>query len=229
MRHNLEKKIYEILNNWAENISPHKNIVVNFDVSKHKFRNLYSRKTGEFLKISQKLETQLFSKIVLELSKNNEVNEKLIDEYLDWCFENYEIIIKKYNVFNLQNIAKFSSLWKPNLFQPKEVKKICLDDLESINISENVFLNCEKYGVPLVSTKLAKEKNISARIAKALMIQKLTELTTDAIGLSKLRNMLRSTVENAPYFSELVMSDYRKELKTLFDKYKGEPWCKDVV
>jgi hypothetical protein len=229
MKHLLEDKIYDILNNWVENLSVAENNRINFDVSKHKYRNMYLKKTGEFLKIPQKLETQLFSKIVSGLNKNNEIDDLIIDQYLDWCFENYEIIIKKYKNFNLQNIANFSVFWYPGLIEAKNKQKIDLETLKEIQVSDNMFLNCEKFGVPLAVTKLAQEKSLSSEIIKKVIIEKLNELTSDTVGLSKLRNMLRTTVENAPYFSEIIFGDYQKDLKYFFDKFKGEPWCKDVI
>jgi hypothetical protein len=229
LKHPIEREILDILNSWSMNLSKSESNDINFDVSKHKYRNLYLKKTGEFLKIPQRLETQLFSKIVLGLSKQNEIDDKIIDEYLDWCFENYEIIIKKYKNFNLQNIANFSEHWNPNLFKQSTKKKCDLESLNDLKISDNVFLNCEKYGIPLVATKLSIEKNLEPKIIRKIIPEKLSSLTQDTLGLTKLRNMLRMTVENEPYFSEIIFSNYQKELKVFFDKFKGEPWCKDVI
>jgi hypothetical protein len=200
------------------------NHCVHYELSKNKFRNMYLKKTGEFLKISQKLESQLFSKIVSGLSQSHQVSEKLVDAYLDWSFENSEFFIKKYSAFNLMNIANFSEHWNIHLFKSSNSLTQKFNQLDDVNVSESIFKYCEKYGIPWVATKLAQEKNVSPDLIKKIMNEKLSLLTKDIREFDKLRNMLRKTVENAPYDADIIFNNYKNDLRHLFDNFAGEPW-----
>jgi len=222
-----EQSLVALLNNWHDNLSSENDHqIVTYEFSKNKFRNKYLEKTGEFLKITKRLETIQFNKICSGLAKNYEVNEDLIDEYLEWCFENYDFFIKKYKSFGLTSCANFASEWTKDFLKFNFSSKVTLHDLEEIEVHKSVLTYLEQYGVPLVSTKLQKEKNFDTESLCNLIIGKLQELTKTKEGLSKLKNMLRVTVENAPYSPGILFSNYKKSLADLFIYFGDEPWCK---
>ena len=108
MDRHFEQALTVLLNHWYENLSPvDEQEKVVYEFSKNKFRNKYLAKTGEFLKITKRLETIQFNKICAGLSKNYPVDESLIDEYLEWCFDNYDFFMKKYKSFSLNSCANF--------------------------------------------------------------------------------------------------------------------------
>jgi hypothetical protein len=227
MDKHFEKSLVALLNNWHENLSQSDDHeIVTYEFAKNKFRNKYLAKTGEFLKITKRLETNQFNKICIGLAKNYEVDEKLIDEYLEWCFENYDFFIKKYKSFGLIPCANFASEWTKDFLKFNFSSKVTLHDLEEIEVHKSVLSYLEQYGVPLVSTKLQKEKNLNGDSLCNLIISKLQDLTKSKEGLSKLKNILRITVENAPYSPGILFSNYKKSLADLFIYFGDEPWCK---
>ncbi len=223
---NLDLTILNIVNTWYENIqygdAPD---LFNFDFSQKKFRDRYLQKTGEFLKISKRVETMSFKKICFDLSSNYTVDESLVDEYLEWCFDNYDFFVKKYGSFTLSSCAQFAGEWNKEFLKFDFNNKITLSDLKDVDVHKNVFLSFEKYGIPLCATKLLVEKSASEEKLVEAIIVKLNDLTNSKENLSKLKNMLRVTVENAPYSSEIILHNYEKKLRSLFMYFNSEPWC----
>ena len=227
MDRHFEQALTGLLNHWYENLSPvDEQEKVVYEFSKNKFRNKYLAKTGEFLKITKRLETIQFNKICAGLSKNYPVDESLIDEYLEWCFDNYDFFMKKYKSFSLNSCANFASDWTKDFLKFDFNNKITLHDLKDIEVHKSMFSYFEQYGVALVATKLQEEKQFDKDFLCNLITQKLKELTNTKEGLSKLKNMLRITVENAPYSPEILFSDYKSSLSDLFVYFGNEPWCK---
>ena len=225
MNHSLEKQIINICNTWKENLDPVNETLSNqYSTSKHKLRNLYLQKTGEFLKLSQAMESKIFSNIVTNLEKNHKLSDELIDNYLLWCFNNQDFFIEKYKEFSLVYVARFANEWHPNLFDVELDKKITLDDLKNLTVSTNILLYCEKFGIPLVSTKLQKDLKLSKNKTEELFIAKLNSLTQNTNDLKRLKKMLLRTVENAPYSVEILFSDYKKSLNDLFLYFAEELW-----
>jgi len=227
MDRHFEQSLIGTLNNWYDNLSSANNQeFVTFDFNKNKFSDKYLKKTGEFLKITKRLEIIQFNKICLGLSKNYSVDEELLDEYLDWCFDNYDFLIKKYKSFSLNACANFASEWTKDFLVFDIEEKLTLEDLKDIEVNKNMSLSFEKYGIPLASTKLQQEKQFEKESLSKVILQKLQVLTNSKEGLSKLKNMLRVTVENAPYSPEILFSDYKISLSDLFVYFGDEPWCK---
>lgn len=224
----LDKVMLDLVNNWHINLSEvDSNELVKFEYSKDKFRNKYASKTGEFLKITKKLEAYLFSKICFNLSKNYDFSEKLLDEYLEWCFDNYDFFVKKYKAFNLNNITSFSSEWRKNLFNFISSKeKISFDDLNNLSVSQNVFFYFEQYGIPFAATKFLKETKLNKTQLSNMILDKLDSLTNTKEGLNKLKNMIRNTVENGPYDQSFLFHNYKKDLEKIFKYFSNEPWSK---
>lgn len=221
----LDQTILFIANNWYDNLThidecDH----IKFECSKNKFRDRYLIKTGEFLKLTKKVETMCFKKIAFGLSENYEVDETLIDEYLNWCFDNYDFFIKEFKAFNLTNCANFSSEWTKDFLKFDFNSKFTLKDLDGIKISDSIFANFEKYGIPLCVTKLAEEKRLNEKQIKSIVLDKLETLTGNKNDLSKLKNMLRVTVENSPYTSEIIFNDIKKSFRKFFIYFNEEPW-----
>lgn len=222
----LDDTIIKIVNQWRDNLSEiTEQDILKFDFSKNKFREKYLARTGEFVNLTKKMEAILFKKICLGLSENYEVTDKLLDEYLEWCFDNYDFFINKYKNFSLNSCANFSSQWTKEFLNFNFNDKVTLHDLENEQVSKNPYNYFEKYGIPLASTKLYQETHASKSALAQIIKQKLQLLTNNKENLSKLKNMLRVTVENAPYSPEILFSDYKKSLSEFFELF-NEPWCK---
>lgn len=221
-----DQKIINILNNWYENLTIEESDFEKFVYTKGKFRDRYLMKTGEFLKITKRLEAVMFNRICAGLSQNYDISEDLLDQYLDWCFENYDFFIKKYKAFNLINCASFAAEWKKDFLKFDFNDKVTIEDLKDIEVKTNIFLYFEKYGVVLACEKLSMELDTSSKKLIPVIIDKLKTLTNSKTDLMRLKNMLRATVENGPYPSSYAFSDYSKSLSELFYYFKSEPWCK---
>ena len=138
---NLDQSILNTVNNWYDNLTViEESDYVKYEFSKNKFKDRYLAKTGEFLKITKRLESITFAKICAGLSKNYELSEELLDKYLDWCFENYDFFVKKYKGFNLNSCAIFSSEWKEDFLKFDFEEKTNLGDLENVEVKQNIFL-----------------------------------------------------------------------------------------
>lgn len=231
-----EKDIIDILNNWRKSCSNGDDSVYidqnehqEFTYSKNKFKSLYLSRTGEFLKISQKLETLCFNKICFNLSQSNDFSEQLLNDYLIWCFDNHEFLLHRYKKFDINVVTQFSSEWNPSYINTNVATKPTLGELDGLSVSKNILLHCEKYGVVLVLNKLIQEldgKNISTPILQKTIIEKIECLTSSNVDLARLRNILRSTVENEPYINGLVFLNYKTKLSHLFKYFSSEPWAK---
>jgi hypothetical protein len=222
-----EKELIVILNDWYDNLEPvDESDFVKFTFAKNKFKNMYFKKVGEFLKISQRIETLYFNKIAQSLSLNHNFTEELLDEYLEWCFKNYDYINRKYKSFNLRTISLFAKDWDKELFNFEEDEKTTMKDLRDIVVSDNVFDAFELYGIPFSTTKLCSEINIPKSKLEPIIVSRLKSLTNSKDDLSRLKNMLRMTVENSPYSSEIIFKDYRIKLDEFFQYFLGETWAK---
>lgn len=220
-----EKNIIRILNDWYDNLTIQESDYSTYTFTKGKFREKYLIKTGEFLKITKRTETVLFNRICSGLENNYEVTEELIDQYLDWCFDNYEFFVKKYKAFNLNSCASYASEWNKQFLSFDFNNKLTIEDLKDVEVKQSIFSSFEKYGVPLAATKLQSETKIQKAELKKTIIEKLSTLTKNKEGTNRLKNILRVTVENAPYAPSVLFSDYATSLKELFAYFKNEPWC----
>ena len=137
-----------------------------------------------------------------------------------------DFFMKKYKSFSLNSCANFASDWTKDFLKFDFNNKITLHDLKDIEVHKSMFSYFEQYGIALVATKLQEEKQFDKDFLCNLITQKLKELTNTKEGLSKLKNMLRITVENAPYSPEILFSDYKSSLSDLFVYFGNEPWCK---
>jgi hypothetical protein len=221
----LEKIIINICNEWKNSLDGvDESFSTTYSVSKTNLRNLWLKKTGEFLKLSAQIENQLFSHIVNNLSKKHDINDSIISEYLNWCFDHMDFLKQKYNEFSLSAIMKHAEQWDRNLFDVKLEEKSTLKDLKGIVVSKNIFHFCEKYGVCLVATKLQKETKAPIKQIEKVFISKLINLTNNTNDLMKLKRILMKTAENSPYSSEIIFSNYKESLKDLFEFFSGEQW-----
>ena len=226
MNKEFEKQLINVLNNWHLNLSPvSENDIQRYKFSKNKFRNKYLVKTGEFLKITNKCEAVCFNRICDQLSKTYVFSEDLLNEYLDWCFNNYDYFVRRYKQFTLNDCVKFSGEWRKELFDFDFESKTIYEDLADVNVQSGIFSAFETYGIPFAATKLAEEKKTSGSVLCEKILSKLHELTTTSENLSRLKNMLRVTVENGPYSSEILFNDYKNSLSEFFLYFKNEPWC----
>jgi hypothetical protein len=221
----LEPVIIDVLNNWHDRLTLGEPVdCVKYEFSKNKFRDKYLKKTGEFLKITKRLESISFSKICYGLSKKHNLTEDLLDKYLDWCFENYDFFIKKYKQFTLNAVAEFAIDWNENLLKFEYDKKDTLEDLKNVEVHKNIYFYMEKYGIPLTASKLIQEKPFKKEDVKQAIIKKLNDFSNTKEDLNKMKNMLRNTVENGPYSPELLFSDYKDSLSKFFMYFTNEPW-----
>lgn len=220
-----EKNLIQLLNDWYDNLTLQESDYSRYTFAKGKFRERYLFKTGEFLKITRRTETVLFNRICAGLASNYEVTEDLIDQYLDWCFDNYEFFIKKYKAFNLNTCANYASEWNKQFLKFDFNDKISIEDLKDVDVKHNIFMSFEKYGIALAATKLQSDTNIHKAELKKMVVEKLNTLTKNKEGVNRLKNMLRITVENAPYPQSILFHDYSASLKDLFAYFKNEPWC----
>ena len=103
------------------------------------------------------------------------------------------------------------------------------DDLSSLVVSQNFFQYCEKYGIVLTTQKLIEEnKNQKKKIIQNIH-NKISVMPKTTDGLNRLRNILRTTVENGPYDSKFIFHDYQKIFKDYFKYFNKEPWCNEKV
>lgn len=221
----LDSLILGIANNWyfTCEVSDETDFS-KFEYNKNKFRDKYFKKTGEFLRITKRLEGYCFSKISYGLSLNYTFTEELLDQYIDWCFENYDFFAKKYKGFSLNAIVQFAPEWHKDFLKFKEDDKITMADLADVCVSDNVFYNFEKYGIPLAATKLCLEKEVQPKAMEPMIVAKLKDFLKTQDGLQRTGNMLRKTVENGPYSTQICFANYRNTLSELFQYFSNEPW-----
>jgi hypothetical protein len=225
----LDRKVLEIVNNWHSNRSEvQETDFQKFTVPKKKFSEKYMEKTGKALNINTRIEAHKFNQICNSLSQNYSFSENLLDEYLDWCFENYEFFIKKYNIFSLNTVALYASDWRRGYLVFDDLKTT-YDDISSIVVSQNFFHYCEKYGIVLITEKLLNEKRTKKKEILEAVKVKVKELPRTNEGMNRLKNILRITVENEPYKKEYALYDYRKIFKDSFKYFSKEPWCNPKV
>lgn len=222
----IDKTVLNIVNTWRSECEPIDEIEIEqYSYQKNKFKEKYFQKFNEYLNISKRVEAVCFKKIASALSKRYKVDDNLIDKYLDWCFDNYDFFIKKFNHFNLVSITSFSIHWKKELNDLEFQIKTSYDDISSLMVSQNVFYYCEQYGIPYVVTKLLEENPNKKNVLMDVFHKKLYEMTKSSEGISRIKNMLRKTVELGPYSKSIKFSNYAQDLKDYFKFFKSEPWC----
>ena len=226
----LDRKILDIANYWHSNKSEiQESDYEKFVFAKKMFTNKYFEKTGISLNISKKVETTQFNRICAGLSKNYEFSDELLKKYISWCFNNFDFFIKKYKTFNLNVVVLFATDWRKNFLIFNEEPKVSYDDLSSLVVSQNFFYYCEKYGIVLTTHKLLDENRNKKKEILLHIKNKIFEMPKSTEGLNKLRNILRTTVENAPYDKKFEFHDYTIVFKDYFKYFNKEPWCKEKV
>jgi hypothetical protein len=121
----------------------------------------------------------------------------------------------------------FAENWSPDLYKFEEEKKLEICDLDGISIKDIGVFDCfENFGIALTATKLKIDLNATAPIIEKTIKEKLRTLTTKKEDLNRLKNMLRVTVENSPYSSEIIFRDFKESLKEFFIYFNGESWAK---
>lgn len=223
-----EDELIQVVNSWHQNINIQEQKEEECEslvYTRNHFANMFKEKTGESLNISKRVENICYKRIQSGLSKKNKFSEKILNSYIDWCFDNIPLFVERYGVFNLSSCAKYAPEWDQNLNLIEIKRKYSIDDLHKTTVSNGIFDAFKQYGIPLSSTKLMIEKHHKESAVKQTILLKLRELTKNQVGLNTLRTMLMATVEHSPYESFVMFGNHTKTLEEFYSYFSHESWC----
>lgn len=174
-------------------------------------------------KISYESDTKIINQISMFLKSlgiNPSTHSKL---FIDWCFENKDMIMKRKQYFTLNNCKDFMNEYLQtaliNIKQENEqIDFDYLKDLNALFNDKKMLIALKRYGIVIVSTYLQNHKNFS--IDK--LIDNINKLNLEALDYEKIA---RTTIMRSPYNDDMAMRNWRD----LFEQFKFNDcnWWRD--
>lgn len=164
------------------------------------------------------------------MEDNNLSKQEWTKKFLDWCFVNKEVIIKKFGHFLLMNLPSFLNRYYQDVIV-SDHKAPLIAVFEEVEALANAGKSKEiysKYGIPVASTYYMNYKNIKeSEIASGL--QKLFSSLSDGTLEEKklLESMFQKSITRSPYIEGFVMLDWRQTFQDIAEKFKDETWWRD--
>jgi len=175
-------------------------------------------------------------KQIQDFFKNNGLDSnEWTKKFIEWSFENNEIIIKRYNYFTLNTVLNsINYFYQDEILSKVESGEVVriendysllkeIDDLQGKISSTEIFA---RFGIPITVTYLCNIKKYSyAKVMSALM--KRFENSQSSSDIQILERIFNSSIINSPYPDSFLCLDWRDLMKEQINFYKTETWWRD--
>ena len=194
------------------------------------FFNEYKRVFSGVYRVTYTSDNKIIN-IIADFMEDNQLDKnEWTKKFIDWCFVNKEVMIKKNGHFLLMNLPSFLNRYYQDVVV-SDHKTPLINIYDEVVILANAGKSKEiysKYGIPAASTYYMQTKNISEKdIISGLqkLFQSLSEGTIEDRKL--LESIFQKSITRSPYIQEFAVLDWREIFQDLADKFKDETWWRD--
>jgi hypothetical protein len=194
------------------------------------FADEFKKNFSGFYKVTYTSDNKIINTISDFMEDNNLQKNEWTKKFIDWCFVNKEVMIKKNGHFLLMNLPSFLNRYYQDVVV-SDHKTPLINIYDEVVILANAGKSKEiysKYGIPAASTYYMQTKNISEKdIISGLqkLFQSLSEGTIEDRKL--LESIFQKSITRSPYIQEFAVLDWREIFQDLADKFKDETWWRD--
>jgi hypothetical protein len=194
------------------------------------FAEEYKNNFNGFYKITYTSDNKIMNSISDFMEDNNLAKNEWTKKFLDWCFVNKEVMVKKTGHFLLMNLPSFLNRYYQDVVISNHKTPLIsifsdVDLLAKQGKSKEIY---SKYGIPTASTYYKYSKNIEDdQIESGLkkLFVSLAEGTAEDKKL--LESIVQKSISRSPYISDFIMLDWRETFQDIVDKFKDETWWRD--
>jgi hypothetical protein len=235
----------ELSNPFAANRRKRKTIdtrlesdVLDADVSKWETRDFckyfaqeYKAHIGGTYKITYTSDQMVVREIFDFMEDNKLPKNEDCKKFIDWCFQNKNIIIQQTGYLMPSTIRHFLNRYYQDSIVPQHSSNYKIDIYDELAILDKTGKHRElysKFGIPIASTYFINKKNIP----EEAVIDNLHLLfDTLASGNSEqkqfLTNIIQKSINRSPYIPEMNLLNWRGVFEDILVKYKSEKWWRE--
>jgi len=182
----------------------------------HYFAFTYKNHLNLEYKLSYESDTKIINQLLMFLKSLGVDHQKHCKNFISWCFDNKEMIMKRSQYMTLNNCKEFINEYLQ--YAILEIKKEdshieydYLSDLNKLFEEKKMLIALKRYGIVIVSSYLFYSKNFSVE----KIIENIKKLNLETEDYEKIS---RTTILRSPYFDKMIMKDWRQ----LFNNFKFE-------
>ena len=201
------------------------------------FAELYFTQTGGTYKKTYASDNSIFAEIGKFMTSNGLQKQEWTKKFIDWSFQQRELIIKKSGHFLPATIRNYLN----HFYQEEVIPKIeedtiersyfestILDDIKEADEegkSSEIYL---RFGIPIASTYYLQYRGFKLETVEkglALFIKSLASGNVES--KEKLSQMFQRSIMKSPYPEDFSELDWRVKYKQYCDKYSKENWWRE--
>jgi len=194
------------------------------------FADEFKKNFDGFYKVTYTSDNKIVNTISDFMEDNKLPKNEWTKKFIDWCFVNKEVMIKKTGHFLLMNLPSFLNRYYQDVVV-SDHKTPLIAIYDEIEILANAGKSKEiysKYGIPAASTyymqtKSIEEKDIISGLQKLFL--SLNEGTLEDRKL--LESIFQKSISRSPYLDGFIMLEWREIFQDLAAKFKDETWWRD--
>ena len=174
-------------------------------------------------KVSYESDTKIVNQILMFLRSLGINYHQHTRNFIDWCFDNKEIVVKRKQFFTLNNCKDFINEYLQHAMvniknDDDQIDYDYLSDLNTLFNEKKMLIALKRYGIVIISTYLKNHKDFTTE----KLIDNINKLKLDYADYEKIA---RTTIMRSPYNDDMEMKDWRN----LFSQFKfiDETWWRD--
>ena len=174
-------------------------------------------------KLSYESDAKIINQILLFLQSLGTDYKQHCKKFIDWCFENRDLIIKRSQYFTLLTCKNFINEYiqfammdiKNETNQKTTIEYDFLSDLDKLYNEKKMLMSLKRYGIVIIATYLFYQKKLTLD----QIIENINKLNLEESDYEKIS---RTTIIRSPYLDEMILKNWRE----LFEKFKfwDLPW-----
>jgi len=194
------------------------------------FAEEYKNNFNGFYKITYTSDNKIINNISDFMEDNNLSKNEWTKKFLDWCFVNKEVMVRKSGHFLLMNLPSYlNRYYQDVIISDHKTPLISIyDEVKAMANDGKSKEMYSKYGIPAASTYYAQSNNIEeTAIINGLkkLFATLSEGTMEDKKL--LENIFQKSITRSPYIEGFVLVDWRETFQDIVEKFKEETWWRD--
>ena len=194
------------------------------------FADEFKKNFNGTYKVTYTSDNKIINTISDFMEDNSLPKNEWTKKFLDWCFVNKEVIVKKFGHFLLMNLPSFLNRYYQDVVV-SDHKTPLIPVFEEIQILANAGKSKEmysKYGIPAASTYYNQTKNIKEEDIIGGLHKLFNTLSEGSAEDKKLlENIIQKSITRSPYISGFVLLDWRQTFQDIVEKFKDETWWRE--
>jgi hypothetical protein len=194
------------------------------------FADEFKKNFNGFYKVTYTSDNKIINTISDFMEDNSLSKNEWTKKFIDWCFVNKEVMIKKNGHFLLMNLPSFLNRYYQDVVV-SDHKTPLIPIYDEIEVLANAGKSKEiysKYGIPAASTFYMQTKNIQEKDIISGLQKLFLSLSEGTIEDRKLlESIFQKSITRSPYIDDFALLDWREIFQDLADKFKDETWWRD--